>query len=198
METLMSTKVCLNLDKRKWPTSPLPGHIVLVSTVNRNGTPNVAPKSWISMVALRPAIIGFGCNLKHRTARNILQTREFVINVPGGDLARNIWKTGESPHNGAAKLQRLGFTLVPSVTVSPPGLLECRAHLECIYNSDKRYGDEVWFFGEIVFASLDGKALQGSYEQRYKYLNPIFYLEEKTYGTLGNIHRIGMKGVKER
>jgi flavin reductase (DIM6/NTAB) family NADH-FMN oxidoreductase RutF len=42
--------------------------------VNRNKTPNVAPKSWISMIALKPAIIGFGCNLKHQTAKNVLET----------------------------------------------------------------------------------------------------------------------------
>jgi len=186
----MSVKVCLNLDKDKWPTSPLPGPIVLVSTANKDKIPNVAPKSWISMVAQKPAIIGFGCNLKHQTARNILETGEFVVNVPGQNLARKIWKTGDSPHNSASKLLKLGFTLVPSVTISPPSIQECKAHFECVYDSDKRYGDEIWIFGEIVFASIDEKALKGTGEERYKYLSPIFYLEERTYGTLGEVIKV--------
>lgn len=189
----MSEKVRLSVDKSKWQTSPLPGHIVLVSTVNRDKTPNVAPKSWISMVALKPAIIGFGCNLKHQTARNALETGEFVINVPGEDLVENIWKAGESPHNDTAKLQELGFTLIPSVKVSPPSIKECKAHLECVYDSDKRYGDEIWIFGEIVFASIDKKALGGSSQERYRHLNPFFYLEEKTYGTLGDVKTIQVR-----
>jgi len=185
----MSAKVCLNLDKAKWPTSPLPGQIVLVSTVNRGKVPNVAPKSWISMVALKPAVIGFGCNLKHKTAKNVLETKEFVINVPSEDLVESVWKTGESEHDDASKLKKLGFTLVPSVTVAPPSIQECKAHFECVYDSDKRYGDEIWIFGEMVFASIDENALKGTSRKRYKYLKPMFYLEERTYGTLGEIKK---------
>lgn len=145
------------------------------------------------MVALKPAIIGFGCNLKHQTARNVLKTKEFVINIPGGDLAENIWKAAESPHSGASKLQGLGLTLIPSFKVSPPSVQECKAHLECVYDSDKRYGNEIWIFGEIVLVSIDKKALEGSNQKRYRYLNPIFYLEEKTYGTLGDVKNIQIK-----
>lgn len=142
------------------------------------------------MVVLKPAIIGFGCNLKHQTARNILETREFVMNIPSEDLIENIWKASESPHNGAAKLQELGFTLIPSVKVSPPSIQECKAQLECVYDSDKRYGDEIWIFGEIVSASIDKKALEGSNQERYRHSNSVFYLKEKTYGTLGNVETI--------
>jgi len=194
----MAEKVCLGVDKSRWQFSPLPGHIVLVSTINKSKAPNVAPKSWISMVALKPAIIGFGCNLRHQTAKNILETREFVVNVPGEDLAGNVWKTGESEHEGAAKLKKLGFTFIPSVTVAPPGINECKAHLECVYDSDKRYGDEIWIFGEMVFACIDERALQGSQTERYKYLSPIFYLEEKTYGTLGDVRTVKTGQVKAK
>jgi len=186
----MVEKVCLGVDKARWRTSPLPGHIVLVSTVDKNKVPNVVPKSWISMVALKPAIVGFGCNLEHQTARNVLSTKEFVINVPSEDLAENIWRTGDSEHEGAAKLEKLGWTLVSSVTVAPPSVKECKAHLECVYDSDKRYGDEIWIFGEIVFACIDERALQGSQKQRYKYLSPVFYLEKRTFGTLGDVQTI--------
>jgi flavin reductase (DIM6/NTAB) family NADH-FMN oxidoreductase RutF len=181
----------MSLDKNKWRTSPLPGHIVLVSTVDRQGTPNVAPKSWVSMVAFKPAIIGFGCNLKHQTVKNILDTKDFVVNVPGEDLAENVWRVGETPHKGAAKLRELGFTLVPSLRVSPPGVHECKAHLECVYDSDKRYGNEVWIFGVIVAVSIDGEALEGSEGERYGFLKPMFYLEGKTYGTLGSVKKVG-------
>jgi flavin reductase (DIM6/NTAB) family NADH-FMN oxidoreductase RutF len=109
-------------------------------------------------------------------------------------LVENIWKAAESPHDGATKLQELGFTLFPSVKVSPPSIQECKAHLERVYDSDKRYGEEIWIFGEIVSVSINRKALEGSSQERYRRLNPIFYLEEKTYGTLGDVKIIQMKG----
>jgi len=191
----MVEKVCLGVDKARWRSSPLPGHIVLVSTANKARVPNVAPKSWTSMVSKKPAIIGFGCNLKHQTARNILETKEFVVNVPSRNLAQQIWKCGESDHGDATRIKKLGFTLAPSVAVDVPRIEECRAHFECVYDSDRRYADEVWFFGEIVFACIDEKALEGSSRERYKYLEPIFYLEEKTYGTLGRIDKVKPKPV---
>lgn len=183
----------INVDKRTWKSSPLPGHIVLVSTVNRYKIPNVAPKSWVSMVAFQPAIMGFGCNLKHQTAKNILETKEFVINVPSEDLAENVWKAGKHQHEGAENLRNLGFTLIPSIQISPPRIQECKAHFECIYDSDNRYGDEIWIFGKVVSASIDKAVLEGSKQKRYKHLNPIFYLEDATYGVLGSI-----KTIKEK
>jgi len=70
---------------------PLIGQVVLVTSVNREKIPNVAPKSWISIFARKPAIVGFGCNVNHDTSKNILSTGEFVINIPGAELAKKIW-----------------------------------------------------------------------------------------------------------
>jgi len=180
----------LGLDKRKWKTSPLLGQIVLVSTISRDRIPNLAPKSWIAVAAFNPLIIGFGCTLKHQTAKNICETGEFVINVPSEDLVKKVWKTAYSPHFGDIELQKLGFTMIPSVKVSPPRIRGCKAHLECIYESDKRYGNEIWIFGKTVFVSIDKEALEGSSQERHKYLNPIFYLEKNTYSALGDVKAI--------
>lgn len=189
----MEAKVQISVDKRQWQTSPLPGQIVLISTLDKEGVPNVAPKSWISAVAFEPAVIGFGCNLKHKTAMNVLETKEFVVNVPSEDLVENVWKTGEAPHEGAEKLQGLGFTLTPSVRVSPPRISECKAHLECVYESDKRYGDEVWIFGKVICVSIDKRALDGSKQERYRYLNPIFFLESESYAVLGDVKTVRLQ-----
>lgn len=84
---LKKEKVNFDLDKRSWHPSPLLGQIILVTTLNEDGTSNLAPKSWTSMMALYPPILALGCKLKHWTARNILANREFVVNVPGAELA---------------------------------------------------------------------------------------------------------------
>ena len=78
----------LDLGKRTWYPSPLLGQIVLVTTLNQDGTADLAPKSWVSMMALEPPILAPGCSLQHCTARNILERKEFVINVSGVELPR--------------------------------------------------------------------------------------------------------------
>lgn len=184
----MKEKVSLGVNKKHWLTSPLPGHIVLVTTVDKNNIPNVAPKSWVSMVAFQPPIIGFGCNLNHKTAKNIHQTKEFVVNTPSRELAIKVWKAAELPHEGAENLKKLGFTLIPSMKIAPPRIEECKAHIECIFDSMKKYGDEVWIFGKIISVSIDKDLLEGSRQKRYGGLGSIFYLEQKTYGELGKVN----------
>lgn len=186
----MKEKVSLGINKKSWITSPLPGQIVIVTTMDMDGIPNAAPKSWISMVALEPPIIGFGCNLRHQTAKNILQTKEFVINTPSRELASTVWKMVEMPHKGLENLKKLGLTLIPSLKVAPPSIEECKAHIECIYDSMKEYGEEVWIFGKIVQALIDKNLVKGSAHQRYSSLNSIFYLERKTFGELGKVNLI--------
>lgn len=82
-------------------------------------------------------------------------TKQFVVNIPDESLAGKVWKTGDSPHKGAPSIRELGFSLVPSSKVSVPRVQECKAQLECVYESDKRYGDEVWIFGRILSVSVD-------------------------------------------
>ncbi|HET9014702.1 MAG TPA: hypothetical protein VFN57_03855, partial [Thermomicrobiaceae bacterium] len=58
-------KRIIDLDKHAWHPSVLPGQVVLVSTVDSDGWPNVAPKSWITMAAFHGPVLAFGCNVAH-------------------------------------------------------------------------------------------------------------------------------------
>jgi len=68
----MKEKLSLSPDKRTWRPSPLLGQIVLVTSLNKDGQSNVAPKSWLSMMAFEPSLLALGCDLAHWTAQNIL------------------------------------------------------------------------------------------------------------------------------
>src|SRR5262245_39500045 len=83
-------KVEIPTDKAQWHPSLLAGQIVLVSSVNVQGVPHAARKSWITMVSSAPPMLGLSCHLSHRTAINILETRDFVVNIPGDDLAGRV------------------------------------------------------------------------------------------------------------
>jgi len=50
----VTRKVPYAIDKREWHPSLIPGPIALISTVDAGGTPNIAPKSWLQMVAFEP------------------------------------------------------------------------------------------------------------------------------------------------
>ncbi len=186
-------KVDLPVSKKGWHPSPLLGQVVLVTTCNEDGTSNVAPKSWISVMAFEPSLLALGCNLEHRTAQNILRSREFVVNVPGADLVEKVWAAYRLPH--PRPVEAAALTPIPSRRVRPPRIEECKAHLECILEDHMAYGEEVLLLGRIVAVSVDAEASRAP--DPYAYLRPFVFLEGGTYGVIERSQRIS-KTVRER
>lgn len=182
-------KVPLPLDKQAWHPSVLPGQIVLLSTMDAEGRANVAPKSWVTLVAFAGPILAFGCNVTHSTYRNATATGEFVVNVLPEWEAERAWALSDV--HGEERLLASGLTLVPAERVAAPLVAECRAHLECELDDVKRYGDEVLVFGRVVAASIDSECIDGPAEVRYERLRPVFFLENALYAPLGEVRRIG-------
>lgn len=117
--------------------------VVLVSSLNENGTPNVAPMSsawWLGWSCM----LGFGARSK--TPANILRTRECVLNLPSVDqvgavdrLARLTGSNPVPPHKMAMgyeyepdKLGVAGLTPEKSEVVAPPRIRECPVQLEAV------------------------------------------------------------------
>lgn len=183
----MKQKTALDPDKSTWHPSPLPGLVVLVTTLNEDGASNVAPKSWVSMMAFDPPIFALGCSVKHLTGRNILRSKEFVVNVPGAELAEIAWKTHELPH--PRPVEAAGLTSIPSQKVKPPRVEECRAHVECVLDRKFAYGEELILLGRIVAVSVDDEAL--CVEDPYAYMRMFFFLENGTYGLIEDARKVG-------
>ena len=192
MVNWQAVKVALPLDKRAWHPSVLPGQIVLVSTVDAEGRPNVAPKSWVTMVAFAGPIVAFGCNLSHATYRNVVATNEFVLNVLPESLAESAWSLSDL--HGEQRLRECGLTTVPAQKVRAPLVDECPAHFECLFDDVKHYGDEVLIFGRVVAASMDDECIEAPLAEQYERLAPTFFLEAGTYAGLGPPRRIDADG----
>jgi len=184
-------KVEISTNKKEWHPSPLVDQIVLVSTLEKDGTPNVATKSWTSMVAIGPPpIIMFGCNVEHATAKNIFNRGEFVINIPSDDLLATCWVVGSDPQiRGADRFKNNGLTPLPGNKIQTPHVGECKAHIECVLDSTKKWEKEIVFFGKIVSVSLNAELLEGDSNDRYCKLAPLFYLDHIWAAPLGEPRR---------
>jgi flavin reductase (DIM6/NTAB) family NADH-FMN oxidoreductase RutF/uncharacterized protein YciI len=184
-----TAKIAFPVGKADWHPSVLPGPIVLVSTVDAAGEPNIAPKSWVSMMAFHGPVLAFGCHRSHATVRNAETAGEFVVNIPPEALAERIWAMPAS--HGAERIARSGLTLLPARQVAPPLIGECRAHLECTLKSVTRLGAEVVVFGTIVAASIDEDCAASCLADQYFRLRPVFFLEQGVYGSIDTAKRIG-------
>lgn len=117
--------------------------VVLISTVNEDGSANLAPMSSAFWLGWR-AVLGMGT--KSKTVQNLLRTGECVLNLPSDELVpavdRLALTTGSNPVS-ARKAERgyryepdkfgtAGLTPVASETVSPPRVAECPVTMEAV------------------------------------------------------------------
>lgn len=183
-------KIEMPLAKSAWHPSPLLGQIVLVSSRSSQGEIHVAAKSWVCMAASDPPTLSLACRLSHRTAINILETREFVVNVPGDDISGRVIASVESivpDLDGDAP----AWTLTPAIKVAPPLVAECRAHLECVLDASRRFNaEEIVLYGRILSVSVDESLSQGNADERYRRLRPLLYLEEGLIGVVEGARRV--------
>ncbi len=115
--------------------------VVLVSSRNEDGSPNLAPMSsawWLG----RSCLLGFGA--RSQTPANILRTGECVLNLPSIEqvdavnrLARTTGSDPVPPHklgmgyrHEKDKFAVAGLTAEDSSCVSPPRVRECPVQLE--------------------------------------------------------------------
>jgi flavin reductase (DIM6/NTAB) family NADH-FMN oxidoreductase RutF len=115
--------------------------VVLVSTLNEDGSANLAPMSSAWWLGWR-CMLGFGARSK--TPQNMQRTGECVLNLPSADMAADVNKlarlTGSDPvpehklrmgyRHERNKFGIANFTAVASETVAPPRVEECPVQLE--------------------------------------------------------------------
>lgn len=120
--------------------------VVLVSTLNEDESPNLAPMSsawWLGW----NCVLGFGTRSK--TPQNLLRTGECVLNLPSVDqvafvdrLARTTGSDPVPPHKVRMgyrhvkdKFACAGLTKVDSALVGPPRVAECPVQIEAVLTS---------------------------------------------------------------
>ena len=132
----------------------MPQPIAIVTTVDAGGRVNAALKSWVMYCSPRDIIVG--CSVNHDTARNILETKEFVVNIPHRDLLKQALVTAIPYPKGVNEIEKARLTSIPSSRVSPPRVEECKAHAECRLLWHKRLGNNsIIFIGRVVALSVD-------------------------------------------
>jgi flavin reductase (DIM6/NTAB) family NADH-FMN oxidoreductase RutF len=146
----------------------VPRPIAFVSTISADGIPNLAPFSFFTAASADPPVICFSPMVRGNgdtkdTLNNICETREFVVNIVGEEIAgpMNLCSGEYGPEVNEFEVS--GLTPVASDLVRPARVAESPVQMECrllhiVEVSTKPSGGSV-VFGEIVrFHLRDGIA----------------------------------------
>ena len=125
--------------------------VVLISTINEDGTANLAPMSsawWLD----KSCMLGLGT--RSQTFENLRRTKECVLNLPSSEVVASVDRlaltTGKNPvpeykrkmgfRYVADKFARAGLTSIESETVRPLRVLECPVQLEAVIENFYQLG----------------------------------------------------------
>jgi len=133
----------------------IPRPIAWVTTMNPREVINLAPFSFFNAVGADPlyVIISIGQNDAGEpkdTAKNILDSGEFVVNLVTEDLfgAMNI-SAADFPGD-ESELAATHLHAAPSIRIKVPRVAEAQASLECKLFSAQPLGKNMLFIGEVV------------------------------------------------
>src|ERR1700689_2202611 len=117
--------------------SIVPRPIALVSTVDQGNVRNLAPFSYFTACSSNPPVVVFCPILRPApllakdTLRNILATREFVVNIVSEEFVERMNATAAHVGPEVDEFELSGLTPIASELIKPPRVAESHIHMEC-------------------------------------------------------------------
>lgn len=136
--------------------SIIPRPIAFVTTLSDQGVLNGAPFSYFSIVSANPPMVSLsiqrnGQSLKD-TARNIYDTKEFVVHIVDEQNVTKVNDTAASLPPDQSEIDLTNLTPVSSTRVSVPGVKEAKIRMECTleHSIELGGGSTDFIIGRIV------------------------------------------------
>ena len=117
--------------------SIVPRPIALVSSVDEGGVRNLAPFSYFTACSANPPVVVFCPILRpippmaKDTLRNIVATREFVVNIVSEEFAERMNATAAQVSPEVDEFVLSGLTPIASDLIKPARVAESHVHMEC-------------------------------------------------------------------
>jgi len=127
--------------------------VVLITTINEDGTANIAPISSIWWLGWSCMI---GIDASSQTTKNLLRTQECVLNLPADNLVNSVNRLAKTTGRAKLPLHKralayryepnkfdvAGLTRQTSSTVAAPRIQECPVQLEATLAKTMPFGSE--------------------------------------------------------
>ncbi|HAJ32870.1 MAG TPA: flavin reductase family protein [Candidatus Atribacteria bacterium] len=157
--------------------------VYLISTMSKSGVKNIAPYGMVMPVSHSPFIYAIGSDKDRDTYRNIVETEEFVLNVPSTSMLEKVNLTGIKFPGEIDEFEKAKFTSIPALKVKTSLIAECKSHFECrllnIYEITKT---RVIIIGEVVTISIDRELFLKDFAKQKGQLDPLYYVQGAYFG----------------
>ena len=152
---------------------PLPAVLVTCGGFQRKA--NIITISWCGIACSQPPMIAVAVRENRYSFNLIKESGEFVVNVPGANLVKEVDFCGNHSGKDLNKFKETGLTPVNGEKVRAPLIEECPINLECQVRKTVELGSHHLFIGEIVATHIDESILTKEGRLDVKKIDPLVY-----------------------
>ncbi|NOR25389.1 MAG: flavin reductase family protein [Desulforhopalus sp.] len=127
---------------------PVPA--VLVTTIDKEGKPNVFTVGWTGVACTHPPLVTIAVRKERLSHENISASGEFVINLTTREMLKMTDFCGCRSGRKVDKIKHFGIELEPGADIKTPSLKKSPVALECKVRSVTELGSHDLFVAEIV------------------------------------------------
>jgi len=184
----------LSSRKELKPSNSLyPTPVILVTSVDETGRPNIITLAWAGNLCSAPPQVGISIAPLRYSNNLIREGKEFVVNIPTSDILRETDYCGIVSGKNTDKFKDTKLTPMKAAKVKPPMIKECPVSIECKVKNIVPLGSHDLFIGEVVNLEVDENVLSQRNNIDFKKLKAItwspltrnYYSVGKTLGSFG-------------
>ncbi|WP_396140471.1 flavin reductase family protein [Flavobacterium sp.] len=177
----------------------IPRPIGWISSISEDGINNLAPFSYFNAVGDDPPhvmfSVGRGNNIYKDTLNNVLNTKQFVVNMVTEALAEKMNLTAQSVPSHVDEFALAHIDSIPSIKVKPLRVKESPITFECelvhhYFLEDHKNGGACIIIGRIVMMHFDESVLMDNYKINLESYKPIARLAGSNYAKIGELFSV--------
>ncbi|TAK33444.1 MAG: flavin reductase family protein [Chloroflexota bacterium] len=163
-------------------TALYPTPVVLVTSVDADGKPNIVTLAWVGIVSSDPPQIGVSVRPGRYSHAGIRERGEFTVNVPSQTILQAADLCGQVSGRDTDKFELAGLTSLAASKVKPPLIAECPVNLECVVRHQLELGAHDLFVGEVVAVHVSRSVIGEEGHIDYNRAQPIAYVQGQYWG----------------
>ena len=177
----------------------IPRPIGWISSISEDGINNLAPFSYFNAVGDDPPHVMFSTGISNTTFKdtlnNVLNTKQFVVNMVTEELTESMNITAQSVLPEIDEFELAGVTPLASVIVKPMRVKESPITFECelvhhYFLEDHKKGGACIVVGRIVMMHFDNNLLLDNYTINLDIYKPVSRLAGANYAKIGELFSI--------
>lgn len=172
--------------KQIWKPSTLlnPVPVVMVTSADSAGKPNIITVAWAGTVNSEPPLVSISVRKERYSHKLIKEKGQFAINLTTEKLAFATDLCGIKSGRDVDKFQLAGLTAKKTSVIDVPIIEESPVALECVVKSVLELGSHDMFIAEVVAVQADESLLNEKGKLVLENAGLICYSHGK-YWTLG-------------